>query len=429
LFVSRIQNDAALKLAVVGAGVSGIVSAHILQRRYDVTLYEKNDYVGGHTKTVVIEDGDDKGLNVDTGFIVFNDRTYPLFVKFLAQLGVQAQDSDMSFSYWCERTGLQYGGTNLNTLFGQRSNIVRLRFWRMLRDITRFNREACRALETGTLDGLTLGEYLARGAYGASMIRDYIIPMGAAIWSTPPARMLEFPALTFVRFFKNHGLLSISDRPQWKTIAGGSSCYVHAFLKSFRGNVVTGARIVGIRREPDRAVLRFAGGTEEPFHRVVLAAHANESLALLEDPSDAEQRVLGVWPYQHNRVVLHTDSAVMPPTRRIWSSWNYTREASLGSDGNVSLTYHMNRLQRFRAKHEYFVSLNRNNPLPARAAIRELTFSHPVFTRESVGTRAELAGLNGTRNTWFCGAYCGNGFHEDGVRSAVAVARDMGLEL
>lgn len=415
-------------IAVVGAGVSGLTAAYLLQRRHRVTVFEKNDYAGGHTNTVVIPSGPDAGTPVDTGFIVMNHRSYPLFTRLLAELGVPLRDSVMSFAYYDETSGLEYCGSNLNGLFAQRRNLFRPSFYRMIADILRFFREATRDLEAGALHGCTLGEYLAAGRFSEAFIRDHIVPMGSAIWSTPCSRMMDFPAESFARFFRNHGLLSLEDRPTWRTVEGGSQSYVRAMAKTFQQAVVLNAPVDLVRRAADQVLVRVAGGRETLFDRVVIAAHADEALAMLGDPSDDEKRLLGAWVYEKNRTVLHTDVSAMPPHRRAWSSWNYTREKAAGSDATVSVTYHMNTLQGLRTQEQYLVSLNRKRAIPPARVVRDLVYTHPTYTFASMATQSELAALNGRRNTYFCGAYFGYGFHEDGVRSGVEVARALGVE-
>ncbi len=417
------------KIAVVGGGVAGLTAAHILQRRHRVTLFEKNDYAGGHTHTVTIPDGPDKGTPVDTGFIVMNHRNYPLLTRLLKQLGVPLRDSEMSFGYWDEATQLQYSGGGLNGLFAQRRNLLRPSFIRMVREVLRFFREAERDRAAGGLRDQALGDYLKRGGYSEMFIRHHLIPMAAAIWSTPDNRMMEFPAESFVQFFHNHGLLTVNDRPQWRTVVGGSHSYVKRMLADFNGEVHLSAPIASVRRFDDRVTLTTAAGPAGEFDGVVIAAHADEALALLADPSDAEQSLLGAWAYQPNDTVLHTDASVMPPLRRVWSSWNYTRERDGDPAGPATLTYDMNRLQGLRTHAPLFVSLNRRAHLPADRVIMRTIYHHPTYSREALAAQRELPSLNAQRRTWFCGSYFGYGFHEDAVRSAVEVGRGFELDL
>jgi predicted NAD/FAD-binding protein len=418
-----------LRIAVIGAGVAGLTAAYLLQRKHQVSLFEKNDYAGGHTHTVTLPDGPDQGLPIDTGFIVMNHRNYPLLTQLLEQLKVRVQDSEMSFSYHDPASGLQYNGSDLNGIFAQRRNLFRPSFLWMLREILRFNREARADLQAGRVGELSLGDYLARGHYAESFIRHHIIPMGAAIWSTPCDRMMSFPARSFFQFLNNHGLLSLDDRPQWKTVQGGSHTYVRKMLATFSGELFLNRPVQQLRRTDNGVVLILPDGHSLNFDAAVMAAHADETLGLLLDPTDDERRLLGAWTYQANATVLHTDPSVMPPLRRAWASWNYTREPTAGADGPATLSYHMNRLQRLTASQDYFVTLNRSHPYPPAAVIKRLSYDHPTFTASAMAAQAGLANLNGVRHTYFCGSYLGYGFHEDAVRSGVMVARAFGVDL
>ena len=419
-----------LRIAVVGAGVAGLTAAYLLDRDHEVTLLERNDYPGGHTHTVVLDRGPDAGLAVDTGFIVMNLRNYPLFARLLAHLGVRLQDSDMSFSYHCERTGFHYAGTGLDGLFAQRRNLASPAFWRLLLDIPRFNRRVRADLAAGRLADLDLGEYVD----GLGLSRDfgerYLYAMAAAIWSSPAAEIRRFPAESFARFFDNHGLLSLAEASTWKTVAGGSRTYVEAMLRRFRGRVRLGEPVHEVRRSSAGVTVATAAGAER-FDQVVLAAHADEALALLADPSPEERRLLVAWTYSRNRTVLHSDASVLPP-RRAWASWNYAREAAGTGGGGaagvapVSLTYHMNRLQRLATATPYCVTLNRVAPIAAPLVVREMIYTHPRYTRAALASQGELRRRNGAGRTWFCGSYFGYGFHEDAVRAGVEAARGLG---
>lgn len=417
------------RVAVIGCGVAGLTAAHILQRQHRVTLFERNEYLGGHTHTVPIPDGPDAGTPVDTGFIVCNDQTYPLFHQLLNQLEVKVRTSDMSFSYHDEQTGFFYAGQGVNGLLAQRINVFKPGFWGMLRDITRFCRTGQAELASGTVPEVTIEEYVSRHGYGRGFLDWYLAPMMAAIWSTTPGEVLAFPAEALLRFFKNHGLLAIKNRPTWQTVIGGSHSYVKAFAEQFSGTVHRGIPIERVRRTSDAVRVKPAGQEEQPFDRVVLAAHADQAFAMLADPSDDERRLLGPWRYQDNRVVLHTDASVLPPRRRAWASWNYAREDSDEAVAPVSVTYDMNRLQGLQTKQRYCVSLNRRKPIPRDCVVRELHYMHPTYTFESMQTQAGLAKLNGRRNTYFCGSYFGNGFHEDAVHAAVEVGKAFGITL
>lgn len=419
----------ATSVAVVGGGVAGLTAAWLLQRVTPVHLFERNAYAGGHTCTVTIPDGPDRGLPVDIGYIVMNHRNYPLLTRLFHQLGVELGDSDMSFGYHDEATGYAYCGASVAGLFARAGNLARPDHWRMLRDVLAFNRRAREDLQHGRLKGETLGQYLDQGRYSRAFAEHYLLAMGSAIWSAPTENIRAFPALPFVRFFHNHGLLTMDERPAWKFVRGGSQTYVREMLKGFRGRVHLNARIAGIRRVPGGACLRLADGTTQTFSHLVLAAHADESLALLEDASPRERELLGAWQYQANETVLHTDPAVMPAARRAWAAWNFSRQASAAARRPVAVTYHMNRLLRLSTRTNYFVTLNREPPLPAEHVIHRVAFTHPMYSFAALATQAPLRELNGAANTFYCGSYLGYGFHEDAVRSAVDVATHFGVTL
>lgn len=420
--------ESSCKIAVVGAGVAGLTAAHILQRKHQVTLFEKNDYLGGHTHTVHVPRGPDAGTPVDTGFIVLNDRNYPTFSRLLAQLGVPVRDSDMSFSYWNQRTGLQYSGSGLNGLFAQRVNLLRPSFWHMIRDVARFFREGWEDLSSGALASLSLGDYLTSKGYGAPFVEEHLLPMGAAIWSTPAPRMREFPARTFLRFFENHGLLTLDDRPQWKTVVGGSHMYVKRIRAGFQGRVLEACPVGSVARNGSGVTVRPLQGEAMQFDAAVIAAHADEALGMLENPTPAEARLLGEWRYTRNDTVLHSDESVLPPNRRARASWNYVRE-DREREGAVFLTYDMNRLQGLNAHAPLLVTLNRGAAYPPDTVLGRFDYAHPAYSSASLATQADLPQLNGEGGIFFCGSYFGYGFHEDAVKSAVSVARQFGLDL
>lgn len=414
------------KIAVVGGGVAGLVSAWLLSRKHTVTLFEKNAYVGGHTNTLTVGDGPDAGLAVDTGFIVCNDRTYPNFHRFLKELGVGVRAADMSFGFHDEASGLQYAGTDFNGLFAQRRNLLDPRYWRMLKELLRFNRIGARSLQDGSAEGLTLGAWLSKNGFQGWVLDHYIIPMGAAIWSAPFEQMLSFPAHTYLRFFSNHGLLTVTDMPQWQTVVGGSSSYVKAFLERFQGTVHQGRPVAWVSRSLEGVTLGFDGGAEESFDTVVLAGHADESLKLLRDPSSDEKRLLGPWRYQANSTVLHWDTRLLPPNRRAWASWNYLRPTAGSTQAPVSVTYHMNRLMGLQAHRDYCVTLNLDERIDPTKIVKTLDYKHPVFSADAVATQLVLPRLNGQRHTYFAGSYFRYGFHEDAVLSATLVGQAFG---
>jgi predicted NAD/FAD-binding protein len=418
------MSDRPLHIAVIGSGIAGLTATHLLQRRHRITLFEKNGRLGGHTNTVKIPSGPDAGTPIDTGFIVMNHRNYPLFTKLLGQLNVTLRESDMSFGYHDLPSGLQYCGSGPAGLFAQPSNLLRPSFIRMVRDVFRFFKIAGQDLAKHIPADETLGDYLERNGFGQEFIDHHLIPMGSAIWSTPCGQMMAFPAKSFLQFFHNHGLLTLNDRPQWNTVAGGSSSYIERMKQTWMQVAIRpNAGITGVRRTENAVRIFFEDGHEERFDQVVIATHADQALTLLLDPSDTEEQALGSWRYARSRTFLHTDASVMPPIRKVWSSWNFKRLEGK----QTCLTYHMNRLQGLQTEMPYFVSLNL--PKEPRGIIREFNYDHPMFTREALQSRPLLQALNGRNNTWFAGSYFGNGFHEDAVRSGVEIASKFKLEL
>jgi len=418
-----------LNIAVIGAGISGIMSAYLLQRRHRVTLFEKNGYIGGHTNTAVIPEGPDAGLPVDTGFIVHNERTYPLFRTFLKQLGVSAAPTDMSFSCQDDATGFHYSSLGIKGFFAQRENLFRPSHWAFLLGIQRFCSRTQRLFEQGKLGGLTLGEFARREGFRRDVIEQFVVPMASAIWSASEAKTMEFPMESFARFYSNHGLLSLWDHPTWYYIPGGSRTYVRAFLEAFRGRVRPSCPVAAVRRTDRGVALKLADGAEESYDAVVIAAHADEAFRMLADPSPEETRLLGAWSYSENRTVLHRDTSWLPANRRAWASWNYRHAPSVPKTFPATVTYYMNHLQHLDARGHYCVTLNPWKPVAPGEVIGDMIYHHPMYTFESMATQPELPSLNGRRSTYFCGAYFGYGFHEDGTRSAVEMARHFDIEL
>ena len=404
-----------MKIAIIGTGIAGNVAAWNLHREHDITVFESGDHVGGHTHTHTIDDNGQL-LSIDTGFIVFNDWTYPNFIALLDELGVQSQPGEMSFGVKCEQTGLEYKGHSLNTLFAQRSNLLRPTFHRMLRDIVRFNREARDLLEIHD-ESLTLGDFLRNNSYSAAFTDYYIIPMGAAIWSAEPRRMLSFPAACFARFFANHGLLNIKNRPQWRVICGGSMTYVDRLTAPFRQNIRLNTPVTGITRRATHVEICSKQNGPEKFDRVFIACHSDQALALLRDASPMEREVLGAIPYQRNEVVLHTDTSLLPRRRLAWSAWNYHRLADERS--TVAVTYNMNLLQGLATQQTFLVTLNNTDAINPDKIIKRLSYDHPVFTPAGIAAQQRQEDINGVKRTYFCGAYWRHGFHEDGVVSAL----------
>ncbi len=412
-------------IAIIGGGISGLVSAYLLQQAHDITLFEAADRVGGHASTTGIE-LEGRELDVDTGFVVYNEVTYPNFVKLLDQLGVDSETTSMSFGVSCERTGLEYCGTSLNTLFAQRRNLVRPAFYRMLRDIVRFNKEAPILLDQGVM-APTLGEFLQAQRYGRGFVEYYIVPMAAAIWSAGPERTLDFPAHFFIRFFRNHGLLGMIGHLQWRVISGGSQRYVEPLVRSFRERIRTSTPVRSVRRLPGGVELIPADGAPELYDEVVIGTHSDQALKLLADPTESERRLLAVIPYQKNDAVLHTDGFMLPVNRRARASWNY-RIPAMKAD-RVTLTYDMSRLQNLGTESPVCVSLNENGAVDPSQVIRRMEYSHPLFTPESLEAQERHGEISGVNRTHYCGAYWRNGFHEDGVVSALRVGRHFGCGL
>jgi predicted NAD/FAD-binding protein len=413
-----------VRIAIVGSGVSGLVCAHLLAPRHDVVLFEGDRRVGGHVHTVDV-DGPRGSRPVDTGFIVFNEKTYPGFLRLIGRLGVAAQPSDMSFGVRSERRGLEYACDDLTTLYAQRRNLLSLRFHRMVLDVLRFYREARVLLGEGPEIGVQA--WLREQGFSEAFIEDHLLPMVGAVWSSHRDGVRDFPARFLVRFFDNHGFLQLEDRPRWLTLRGGSRTYVRAILDGFRGELRSGCPVRSIRREDGGVVVTPAEGAPERFDHAILACHADQALRMLEDPSPAERELLAAFPYRANDVVLHDDEGAMPRLRKTWSSWNYHLDDE--GRGGASVTYWMNRLQRLPEDRQLFVTLNRSEAIRPERAIRRLAYEHPVFTAEGVAAQARHAALVDHRATSYCGAYWGNGFHEDGVQSALRVCARFGETL
>lgn len=413
-----------MDIAVIGGGISGLACAHYLSRSHRVSLFEAGREVGGHTATVDVKVGT-RRYAVDTGFIVYNDWTYPHFIALLEELGVSSKPTSMGFSVRDERSGLEYSGSSLDTLFAQRRNLLSPRFIGMVRDILRFNRESVADLEEGKLsDDETLGQYLQRKGYGQAFQRDYLVAMGSAIWSSDCDTINRFPVSFFLRFFRNHGLLSVGKRPQWRVIEGGSREYLRPLCRRFEQRIYTGSPVRSVRRPAGGgALIELENGAGHSFDQVVIATHSDQALRMLADPSAAEREILGALPYQRNEVVLHTDTRLLPRNRKTWSSWNY--HLGRHSDRAV-VTYNMNILQGLEAPETFCVTLNNAAAINPHKVLGTFYYDHPVFSLGGIAAQARWAEISGVRNTWYCGAYWHNGFHEDGVNSALRVVQALG---
>jgi predicted NAD/FAD-binding protein len=414
-----------MRFAVVGGGVSGMVTAYLLSKRFEVTLYEAADELGGHTHTVEVDSADGV-VPVDMGFIVFNEENYPGFVRLLDQLGVGSKPSDMSFGVSSERTGVEYGASSLGALFAQKQNLVSSAFHRMLWDVSRFRKRARALVQNGNGYNPSLADYLRDGNYSERFIEEFIVPMGAAIWSADPRRMAEFPARSFVRFFENHRFLDTVGQPVWRTVEGGSRRYVDRIAKHLGERL----RLRSTVREIRRFATHVQVATDDDatlFDHVIIVAHSDQALRMLREPTRVEEEVLGAIDFQGNDTVLHTDASVMPRSKRAWASWNVHVPAEPATGVNV--TYHSNRLQSLDTADDFFVTLNRTEEIRAERVIQRMDFAHPIYTLEGLKARDRRDEINGHNRTSYCGAYWGDGFHEDGVQSALAATAPFGVAL
>jgi len=418
------EGTAKQRVAIVGAGISGLVCAYLLNQRHDIVVYEAGDYIGGHTNTIDVET-EHGAIPVDTGFIVYNESNYPLFTRLLDQLNVESLPSMMSFAVSCERSGLEYNGSSINQLFAKRSSVFSVGHWKMIRDIARFNRDAERLQEEG--DALTVAEYVRENNFSDSFLEHYLIPIGASIWSCPSGTFRGFPIRFVIDFLRNHGMLQINDRPEWRVIKGGSRQYIAPLTQPFRDCIQLNTPVSRVERDGDGVTVSLHSGAAERFDQVVLACHSDQALRLLDEPSELERELLSAFPYQRNETVLHTDESLLPKRRRAWGSWNY-RIRSDSSDA-VAITYNMNMLQSISSRTQYCVTLNETDRIDPSKVIRRFQYHHPIFTLERDAAQARHEELVRNNRTSFCGAYWGFGFHEDGVRSAIRVAEHFGCWL
>lgn len=416
----------ARRIAIVGSGISGLSAAWLLSRRHQVTLYEAEKRPGGHSNTVTVETSAGP-VPVDTGFIVYNERNYPNLTAFFDHLGVKTEVSDMSFSASINQGALEYSSFNLNTFLGQRTNVIRPRFWRMFSDIVRFYREAPAILRSreATTMAVTLGEYLERNNYAPCFIEDHLLPMGAAIWSTDASQMRDYPLLAFVRFFASHGLLTFIDRPIWRTVTGGSRQYVQKIVADLP-DVRLGRPVTRIERQGPQVTIHDVSGASDTFDAVVIAAHADDALKLLDTPSVEENALLGAFRYTDNRAVLHADDSFMPQRRRVWASWNYVGDRETQASQKLCVTYWMNRLQNLKSPQQLFVTLNPARAVAEDKVIASFDYRHPLFDGPAIAAQPHLWHLQGQNNTYYAGAYFGHGFHEDGLQAGLAAAELVG---
>jgi predicted NAD/FAD-binding protein len=406
------------RIAIIGTGISGMASAWFLSREHDVTVFEKDDRVGGHSHTVMVDEGQGR-IPVDTGFMVYNEVTYPLLTRLFRELDVMTKPTSMSFSVQHVGEGLEFNGGSLNLLFGQRKNLLNLRYWRMLAQIARFNRETVEELGNPAYGEMSLRDYVKARGYGDDFLRWYLSPMAAAVWSSPPERIDEFPARTLMRFWHNHGFLGLNTQHPWRTVSGGSRCYVEKLIKPFEQNIQRGAGVRAVRHLSNGVQVILNDGSSDDFDRVVIAAHGDQALRMISDPTPLENELLGCFRYQENEAVLHTDTRFMPKTRRCWASWNYRID---GAGNRHSTHYWMNELQGVSDREQYFVSINPSSPPAEESIKRRLVYEHPLFDLEAVAAQDRLPELHAAGDEtrrYFCGAWQRYGFHEDGLWSAV----------
>jgi len=414
------------RIAVVGSGIAGTSIAWMLRKQYAMTLFERNDYFGGHTHTVVVDENG-SSVPVDTGFIVYNEPNYPHLTGLFNVLEIATRNTQMSFAASVGEPPIEYAGSDLDTLFAQRRNLIKPGFLGMVWDILRFNRLCKEKLATADFGDLTIGDLLRHERLGERFRDHYLLPMAAAIWSCPPGTMLGFPASSFARFFENHGLLDLKDRPQWKTVRGGSHTYLNRMLEDLRPGVRCGDPVTTVTRTVGGAEVALASGERLGFDQVVLACHADEALALLGDPLPAERQILSQFRYQPNRALLHTDEGLMPRSLRVWSSWNYLASQRDDQVDAVSVTYWMNRLQGLKSAKDYFVSLNPLHEPRPESLVAEMTYHHPVFDTDTTAAQNRLPAIQGRDRIWYTGSYFGYGFHEDALRASVELAERFGV--
>ncbi len=415
-----------MRIVVIGAGVAGLSAAWLLSQRHDVVLFEREPQFGGHSNTVDAP-GRSGPIAVDTGFIVYNTACYPNLIALFQHLGITTATTDMGFAVSLDDGRYEYNGAGFDGFFGQRRNLASLSHWRMAADIRRFFQEAAELSRDAAADpSLSLGSWLDSRSYSKAFIDRHIVPMGAAIWSAPLGEILDFPAAAYARFFSNHGLLQMSNRPEWRTVKGGSRNYVSKLMAGFKGRAVSNDKVVSISRTNGRVLIKTASGHHDTFDRCLIATHGDEALALLSDPTGEERKLLGAFRYAANETILHTDTTLMPERRRVWASWNYIGAVGQDQSRAAAVSYWMNRLQPLETSDDYFVSLNPLLPVDSSKVIRRFVYYHPLFDAAALSAQKQLWSLQGAHNTWFAGSYFGYGFHEDALQAGLAVAEDLG---
>jgi predicted NAD/FAD-binding protein len=412
-----------LKTAIIGTGIAGMGCGHFLHQSHDLTIYEQNDYVGGHTNTVTVDE-DGKPVYIDTGFMVFNYQTYPNLCRLFAEIGAPVKKTDMSFSVQHVPTGLEYSGSSGNHLFAQRKNIFNIKYLKMLMQIGRFNKESVKIVDDPKYANYSIGRYIKEFGFGEEMLWKYLVPMSSAVWSTPMEQMLDFPAVTLIRFFQNHGFLGLDTQHQWYTLDKGSQSYREILIRPFKDRIHVNRKAVKISRKNGKVTVHASNGSQETFDRVIIATHGDQALQLLETPTNEEQRLLSTFKYQHNKAALHTDESIMPKTKLAWSSWNYRIQMQNGQL-TPSTIYWMNQLQGVSDKKNYFVSINPHDNIDPKKIIREIDYEHPLFDVPAINAQQQLHKLNQSGPVYFCGSYFKYGFHEDAFASAVQLCSQL----
>ncbi len=411
------------KTAIIGTGIAGMGCAHFLHKHNDLTIYEQNDYIGGHTNTITVDE-DGKPVYIDTGFMVFNFKTYPNLCRLFDEIKAPVKKTNMSFSVQHIPSGLEYSGSSVNHLFAQRKNIFNLRYIRMLNQIGRFNKESIKILDDPKYANYSIRQYVKEFDFGEDMLWKYLVPMSSAVWSAPMEQILDFPAVTLIRFFLNHGFLGLDTQHQWYTLENGSQSYREILIKPFKDRITTNRKAIKVIRENGKVIVHASDGSQEIFDRVIIATHGDQALAMLDSPTAAEQGLLSNFKYQYNKAVLHTDKSIMPKTKLAWSSWNYRIQMENGKL-TPSTIYWMNSLQQVSDKKDYFVSINPHDNLDPKKIIKELDYEHPLFDVPAIKAQAELHKLNETGPVYFCGSYFKYGFHEDAFASAVGLCSQL----